>query len=73
MARVAKTARPALGVWRTSKRGEIGALAGTPFVVGEGCAAEELDDGREMLELVCDEAEAEDELSTLSIFDSRLS
>jgi hypothetical protein len=64
MGRVAKTARPALGVWRTSKRVEIGALAGTPFVVGEGCAAEELDDGRV-------ELEAEDELSTLSIFDSR--
>jgi hypothetical protein len=51
----------------------MGALAGTPFVVGECCAAEELEEGREMLELVCDEAEAEDEVSTLSIFDSRFS
>jgi hypothetical protein len=51
----------------------MGALAGTLFVVGEGCAVEELDDGREMLELVCDEAEAEGEVSTLSILNSRLS
>jgi hypothetical protein len=45
----AKTARPAVGVWRISKKGESGAPTGRPLSGGDGGGAEEDDEGREAL------------------------
>jgi hypothetical protein len=55
----AKTARPAVGVWRISKSEEVGAPAGRPDAGSVG-GAEDEDDGLEALEAVCMEAAAED-------------
>jgi hypothetical protein len=62
----AKTARPAVGVWRISKSGEVGAPAGKPLGDSEG-GAEEVDEGLEMLDAVCMEAAAEDRHSVFSM------
>jgi hypothetical protein len=62
----AKTARPAVGVWRISKSDELGAPAGRPLGESVG-GAEDEDDGLEILEAVWMEAAAEDRLSVASI------
>jgi hypothetical protein len=66
MSHVAKTARPALGVWRISKSFDLGALNGRP-------SGKQFEDGHEMpiLELISVEAEAEDKVSMVSLFKAR--
>lgn len=62
----AKTARPAVWVWRISKSGEVGAPAGRPDGASIG-GAEEEDDGLETLEAVCMEAAPEESPSVVSM------
>jgi hypothetical protein len=59
MSQVAKTARPAVGVWRISKKGDVGAPAGRSLVNGDAGGAEEDEDGREVVEAVWMEGQAE--------------
>ena len=67
---VAKTARPAVGVWRTWKRGDIGAPAGRSlalsFGISFGCI-EEAEEGREMLKTESLATGIDESLSVASI------
>jgi hypothetical protein len=63
---VAKTARPAVGVWRTSNIGDTGAPVGKAFGDSEA-GTEEIDDGREILDAVLIEAGAKESSAAVSI------
>lgn len=60
MSRAANTARPAVGVWRISKRLELGAPAGRPLADGEVGGAEEVEEGRDAMEAVRIDGHAEE-------------
>ena len=60
MSRAAKTARPAVGVWRISKRLELGVLTGRSLADGEVGGAEEEEEGRDVMVAVRIDGQAEE-------------